>query len=233
MLTVMIKHNLTLPGPSCPNNNSTFTLQPEKLFQKTLCEFPCLMMMWNREIWTCFPPPPPHSHYYTSLTTLQTTDHEMFPYGGVSGAVRETADYNGDCWTANGRSDRLFYYSCRSHRDWKHQTSGATCKSKCTMQMLSGWGISIHLHHQHCPCATNALPARIISWSVDNTGDLVEGTCIAEVQCKYYQVIEELLPSHNTDNSAPNTPSVWTTADIVRQTSRTAKSTELKTRFET
>jgi hypothetical protein len=86
---------------------------------------------------------------------------------------------------------------------------------------------------KHCPCATNALPARIISWSVDSTGDLDEGTCIAEVQCKYYHVIEELLPSHNTDNSAPDTPSVWTTADIVRQTSRTAKSTELKTCFET
>jgi len=49
------------------------------------------------------------------------------------------------------------------------------------------------------PCATKALQAGIIAWSMDNTRDSVEGTCITEVQCKCDQVIEE-LPSHNTDD---------------------------------
>jgi hypothetical protein len=50
------------------------------------------------------------------------------------------------------------------------------------------------------PCATKALQAGIIAWSMDNTRDSVEGTCITEVQCKCDQVIQELLPSHNTDD---------------------------------
>lgn len=52
---------------------------------------------------------------------------------------------------------------------------------------------------KHYPCATNALQAGIISWSVGNTRDSVESTCITEVRCKYDQVIKELLPSHNTN----------------------------------
>jgi hypothetical protein len=59
--------------------------------------------MPNRELWTCFPPSPPHPRFYTTLTAIQTTDHEMIPWG-LSGAVRETADYNRDYWIATGRS---------------------------------------------------------------------------------------------------------------------------------
>jgi hypothetical protein len=50
------------------------------------------------------------------------------------------------------------------------------------------------------PCATKALQSGIIAWSMDNTRDSVEGNCITEVQCKYDQVIQKLLPSHNTDD---------------------------------
>jgi hypothetical protein len=50
------------------------------------------------------------------------------------------------------------------------------------------------------PCATKALRAVIIAWYTGNTRDSVEGTCITEVQCKCDQVIDELLPSHNTDD---------------------------------
>lgn len=148
MLTVMIKHNLTSPGPSYPNNKSTFMLQPDKLFQKTLCEFPCLTIMPNKELWTCFLPTPPHPHSYTPLTSLQTTDHEMIPWGGVSGAVQETDDYNADYRTATGRNDRLYCCSCRYHRDWKHHLPGWACKSKCIMLTFSGWEISIRPHHE-------------------------------------------------------------------------------------
>ena len=50
------------------------------------------------------------------------------------------------------------------------------------------------------PYATNAFHAGIIAWSVDNTRDSVESTCTTGVQCKYDQVIEQLLPSYNTDD---------------------------------
>jgi len=56
---------------------------------------------------------------------------------------------------------------------------------------------------KHYPCATNAFHVGIIAWSVDNTSDLVKGTCITEVQCKYDQASFCL---HTTQTTRGNHP---------------------------
>jgi hypothetical protein len=73
---------------------------------------------------------------------IEITDHEIAPAGiavGVSVAVRGTAGYRADSWTAIGKSDRHFCY-------YKHTDNIKNIElhvvSKRDTRMHSGWVVT-------------------------------------------------------------------------------------------